>query len=368
MLRIDSGPTDSITVAHQTTGEPVRIDVEATLDSARASGFQHPNCRHSVRSYLPGITKLPKQPTADPKGDEARQRQRAIERSIRKSKERELSALTPEDAAKAHAKVQLWQSQMRDHLAANPNLKRLLYREQIGAGNLPTTATKPETPAKPKPASAPKSAQVKNAKASYRDRLKTAATGDQALNAPKLSLTRPSSGLTSDQRRALTDYQGSDFRLINGRLHDQAAGLDADDNLRTTEQIRHLDAAMAASTLDRDVVLHRGFRQASRTFGDRAAGDLTGAEWTEPAYLYTTATRTSPSTFPGRAAIRSSCGSWHRAVLTGSRFRRAATSAGTRTRRRSFSPVAGGSASSPTMGSSAVCAGSMRRSSRDGSS
>jgi hypothetical protein len=289
VLRIDSGPVGTVTVAHQTTGKPIRIDVKARLDDARAAGFQHPNCRHGVRSYLPGVTRLPEQPTADPDGDAARQRQRAIERTIRKWKERELGALTPEGAAQAKAKVKLWQGQMRDHLAANPTLKRLPYREQIGAGNLPAKATRPETPAAPKPAPAPKPAAVKNAKASYRDRLKTAATGEQALNAPKLSLTRPGSGLSADQREALTDYQGSDFRLINGRLHDQAAGLDTDDNPRTTEQIRHLDAAMANSTLDRDTVLHRGFRQASRTFGASAAGDLTGAEWTESAYLSTTA-------------------------------------------------------------------------------
>ncbi|KOX45282.1 phage minor capsid protein [Streptomyces purpurogeneiscleroticus] len=137
VLRIGSGPTGTIEVAHQTTGEPVTIDVRATLDDARSWGFQHPNCRHSVRSYLPGITRLPRQPTADPDGDAARQRQRAIERAIRRWKERELAALTPAAAAQARARVVLWQGQMRQHLAANPTLKRLSYREQIGAGSAP---------------------------------------------------------------------------------------------------------------------------------------------------------------------------------------------------------------------------------------
>ena len=137
VLRIDDGPTGPVIADNPATGEPVEIEVRATLEQARSSGFQHPNCRHSVRAYLPGLTKLPEQPTADRSGDEARQRQRAIERSIRRWKEREQAALTPAAAAQARAKVQAWQGQMRDHLAANPNLKRLPYREQIGAGNRP---------------------------------------------------------------------------------------------------------------------------------------------------------------------------------------------------------------------------------------
>ncbi|MEV6297840.1 phage minor capsid protein [Actinoplanes sp. NPDC051861] len=137
VLRIDPGPTGRITVPHQLTGEPIQIEVRAVLADARAAGFQHPNCRHSVRAYLPGVTRLPPRPTADPAGDAARQRQRAIERSIRRWRERELGALTPVAAAQARAKVRAWQGQMRKHLAAHPSLKRLPYRETIGAGSQP---------------------------------------------------------------------------------------------------------------------------------------------------------------------------------------------------------------------------------------
>lgn len=115
----------------------VTVDVAGTLDQARADGLFHPNCTHSARAYLPGATRRPARPTANPKGYEAKERQRAIERQIRKWKEREAAALTPEAKAGAVAKVRAWQKAMRDHLAANPELKRLPYREQIGAGNLP---------------------------------------------------------------------------------------------------------------------------------------------------------------------------------------------------------------------------------------
>jgi hypothetical protein len=137
VLRLDNGPTGRVEARNPATGNTVTIQVKATLDAARAAGFQHPNCRHSVRTYLPGVTRLPDRPTADPDGDAARQRQRAIERTIRRWKERETAALDPTAAATARARVRLWQSQMREHLAANPTLKRLPYREQIGAGNTP---------------------------------------------------------------------------------------------------------------------------------------------------------------------------------------------------------------------------------------
>lgn len=160
VLRVSPGPTGRIQVQHQTTGKPVTIDVKATLEAARAAGFQHPNCRHSVRAYMPGITKLPRQPTADPEGDKARQQQRYLERGIRRWKERETAALTPEARAQARAKVRAWQAAMRQHLADNPALKRLSYREQIGAGNIPAPSTTAPTPAK-KPAKAAKPAAPK---------------------------------------------------------------------------------------------------------------------------------------------------------------------------------------------------------------
>ncbi|GGN86341.1 hypothetical protein GCM10010112_67780 [Actinoplanes lobatus] len=147
ILRIGPGPTGDVTVPHQITGEPVDIEIRATVEAARRNGFQHPNCRHSLRAYLPGVTKLPPQPTADPEGDLARQRQRAIERNIRRWKEREQAALTPEAKAGAKARVRKWQNEMREHLKANPALKRLSYREQIGAGNLPPTRASSPAPA-----------------------------------------------------------------------------------------------------------------------------------------------------------------------------------------------------------------------------
>ncbi|MEU8035701.1 phage minor capsid protein [Streptosporangium sp. NPDC049078] len=137
VLRRDSGPIGKIRVEHSTRdGELVTVDVLDTLDGARAKGLFHPNCRHSASAYLPGVTKL-KANTADPEGDKARQKQRALERKIRAAKERELGALDETAKKQARADVSDAQAQLRAHLKANPKLKRLPYREQIGAGNHP---------------------------------------------------------------------------------------------------------------------------------------------------------------------------------------------------------------------------------------
>lgn len=137
VLRRDHGPTGKIRIEHATRdGEFITVDVLATLDQARARGLFHPNCRHSASAYLPGVTTL-KKGTADPDGDKARQKQRALERRIRAAKEQVVGALTPEAKASANVRVRAAQSALRAHLAAHPKLKRLTYREQIGAGNIP---------------------------------------------------------------------------------------------------------------------------------------------------------------------------------------------------------------------------------------
>ncbi|MFE9099032.1 phage minor capsid protein [Streptomyces sp. NPDC007264] len=131
-----SGPR-TVEVEHAVEdGRMVRVDVAGSLDEARARGLQHPNCRHSVSAYTPGLTTV-EDAEPDPDGYEAGQRQRAIERNIRKWKRREAVATSPAEKRAAAAKVRAWQGNMRQHLADHPDLRRLRHREQPGAGNLP---------------------------------------------------------------------------------------------------------------------------------------------------------------------------------------------------------------------------------------
>ncbi|MFI0736421.1 phage minor capsid protein [Streptomyces sp. NPDC021225] len=142
VLAID-GPTGERTVEVEHAlddGLMIPVRVAGTLNEARLAGLQHPNCRHSVSAYTPGLT-VPEQATSDPAGYEAGQRQRAIERHIRKYKRREAAAVTPEAQRAARLKVRQWQGAMRTHLAAHPDLRRLRHREQPGASNLPEQRT-----------------------------------------------------------------------------------------------------------------------------------------------------------------------------------------------------------------------------------
>lgn len=138
VLSISGGVRGRVQLPSAVGEGTVAVDIAGTVDEARAAGLQHPNCTHSLRAYLPGATRRPARPTPNPKGYEAKERQRAIERQIRKWKERQAAALTPEAASGAAAKVRAWQTEMRAHLARNPELKRLPYRESPGAGNVPS--------------------------------------------------------------------------------------------------------------------------------------------------------------------------------------------------------------------------------------
>jgi GNAT superfamily N-acetyltransferase len=146
VLTITGGRRGRVQVPSAVSNGTVTVDIAGSLAEAKAAGLQHPNCTHSVRAYLPGATRIPGGNLANPDGYEAKERQREIERQIRKWKEREQAALDPAARTTAQAKVRAWQKVMREHLAANPELKRLPYREQIGAGNLPPGARRRAAP------------------------------------------------------------------------------------------------------------------------------------------------------------------------------------------------------------------------------
>jgi hypothetical protein len=142
-----SGPPGSRQVEHGIEDRMVSVDVVATIGTAVAAGLMHPNCRHSLAAYIPGVTRVPTN-TADPKGDEDRQRLRELERRLRKAKRREAAVIDPSAKPAASKKVRALQAQIRDHVK-NTSAKRQPHREQIDgpAGGhlpaLPPTATAP---------------------------------------------------------------------------------------------------------------------------------------------------------------------------------------------------------------------------------
>jgi hypothetical protein len=131
--RLGAGGRRTIELQHATIDDrTVSVHIAGSVTEAVAAGLMHPNCRHSLSAYLPGVTRIPTR-TEDPEGDEARQKLRALERKVRKEKLKAAAALTPE-AKRAHdARVRELQAEIRDHIATAPTtLFRQRQREQIG--------------------------------------------------------------------------------------------------------------------------------------------------------------------------------------------------------------------------------------------
>lgn len=99
------------------------------IDEAMSGGLFHPRCTHRLGAYFEGITK-PMHDTANPVGYEQRQRQRQMERNVRRWKRREAVAITDDQKQAARAKVRQWQGELRRFTAANDR-KRRYDREQV---------------------------------------------------------------------------------------------------------------------------------------------------------------------------------------------------------------------------------------------
>lgn len=234
-----SGPR-TVEVEHAVEdGRMIRVDVAGSLDEARARGLQHPNCRHSVSAYTPGLTTV-EDAEPDPKGYEAGQRQRAIERNIRKWKRREAVATTPAEKRAAAAKVRAWQGNMRQHLADHPDLRRLRHREQEGAGNLP---------ASPRP---PAPAQVERARVWSGDERTLREMDDDQLAA---ALRTPLDDRARRRIEAEADRRDTEALLDRaapgGRLADDLLGLSDDDLARVWSHVDDRDRVRIMAETDR---------------------------------------------------------------------------------------------------------------------
>lgn len=111
----------------------VAVHVAGSLTEARGTGLFHPNCRHSLGAYLPGVTTRPPHHPTPGTSYEDTQRQRRIERHIRRWKRVQAAAMDDAARRRAGAYVRRWQAAQRDHVAAHPHLRRKPAREQIGS-------------------------------------------------------------------------------------------------------------------------------------------------------------------------------------------------------------------------------------------
>lgn len=129
----------------------VTVHVAGTMEEARAAGLHHPNCTHSEGLYLPGATVI--EPgtmgVRDAETYEASQKQRALEREIRKQKRLLVAAITGEAESKARAAIRGYQAQIRELLAEHPKLQRKRYREAVPKPSGFHTWTRVAGPKKP---------------------------------------------------------------------------------------------------------------------------------------------------------------------------------------------------------------------------
>lgn len=114
------------------------------LSTAMKAGLLHPNCRHTLSTFFPGVSRLPKSVDEETarRNYEAEQRQRAIERQIRRWKRREVGSLDSENSKEAEGKVKEWQEKMREHMETNPQLRRNYWRERPAPGVTNTDVAK----------------------------------------------------------------------------------------------------------------------------------------------------------------------------------------------------------------------------------
>lgn len=107
------------------------------LSQAMEEGLFHPNCRHLISTFFPGITSLPKPIDEETtrKNYEAEQKQRYIERQIRRWKRREVGSLDAENVNAASKRVNEWQNRLKAHIEANQQLRRDPWRE-ISSANV----------------------------------------------------------------------------------------------------------------------------------------------------------------------------------------------------------------------------------------
>lgn len=123
---------------HAVEDYTVTVKVAGTLAEARAAGLQHPNCKHTLVAYFPGVTELLTRTPAEIKEATERskqtQRLRAMERTVRKYKLQEQAALTDMDRATARRRVRDVQARIRAY-TAETGLNRRPRREQLNLAN-----------------------------------------------------------------------------------------------------------------------------------------------------------------------------------------------------------------------------------------
>lgn len=128
------GPTGphEVTVNNAGGRGTITVRVAGSLSEARLAGLFHPNCRHSLEAYLPGVTRKPVKPDTKGVTYADTQKLRYFERQARKWDRRRAVALTDEGRKAADAKFKAWRAKAREH-SNKTGLPRKTNRERHDA-------------------------------------------------------------------------------------------------------------------------------------------------------------------------------------------------------------------------------------------
>lgn len=132
ILEIDGPSGEHEVTVRKVGGGSVTVVVAGSLAEARAAGLFHPNCRHNIDAYLPGVSRVSEPVDTKGVGYADTQRLRAIERTARKWDRRRAAALTDEQKAQANAKFKEWRKKAADHVKKT-GLPRKTNRERHDA-------------------------------------------------------------------------------------------------------------------------------------------------------------------------------------------------------------------------------------------
>lgn len=124
-----TGESGDVQVQDRVTGEMMTVHVTASLAEAEANGYHHPNCRHVDHAYIPGMP-TPEPVEYDPQEYEDLQRQRQLERHLRRWRREKEVALTAARRRQATEKVRVWQAELKRHVDSREYLSRYYERER----------------------------------------------------------------------------------------------------------------------------------------------------------------------------------------------------------------------------------------------
>ncbi len=129
-LSTDGTPAGDIILPSAVSDSAVTVHVDGTLDQAKASGWNHPNCTCRTVAKLAGLPGVQSTFKYNPQLEQERADQRALEREIRAVKR--AASVAPDDITRKQAenKVKELQGEMRGFLQRTGR-SRSSYREQL---------------------------------------------------------------------------------------------------------------------------------------------------------------------------------------------------------------------------------------------